>query len=266
MGSALKRLKRRKRALNDLDNLLDHPENVYAIHYSCEGFFDIKDGRSPRITSIAVANLHTKQTTSFSIHKMAELESYNIAAIDEHYDELEKKMLDEFYEFARGHSNVKWLHWNMRDINYGFPAIAHRYKVLKGAPVQIQDSRRFDLARMLQAIYGPSYIGHPRLKSLVDRNKVTDRSFLSGQQEADAFTKGDYIALHQSTLRKVGIIATIAEMAWNDTLQTNATWKDKYGANFVGLTERISNHVLFKWAGFIAIVITIVRVLIDVLS
>lgn len=79
------------------------------------------------------------------------------------YDSLEKKMLGDFYKFVKMHKEVRWIHWNMRDINYGFPAIAHRFKVLGGRSVEINVDKLFDLARMLQDIYGPNNVPHPRL-------------------------------------------------------------------------------------------------------
>ena len=33
-------------------------------------------------------------------------------------------MLARFFEFVRRHSHYYWLHWNMRDINYGFAALS----------------------------------------------------------------------------------------------------------------------------------------------
>ena len=72
MGNAIHRLQQRKKALNTVSELMTHPEMVVVIHYSCESFYDRPDGSSPRITSIAVRNLASGQTTSFSIHQMAE--------------------------------------------------------------------------------------------------------------------------------------------------------------------------------------------------
>ena len=129
------------------------------IHYSCESFYDIKDGHTPRITSIAVYAYATAQTDSFSIHKVAEKSHIQISDIELHYDELEKKMLDEFFAYAKEHSNFFWIHWNMRDINYGFKAIEHRYSVLGGIPYNIPDEKKIDLARQLINCYGVGYAG-----------------------------------------------------------------------------------------------------------
>jgi hypothetical protein len=37
----------------------------------------------------------------------------------------------------------------MRNINFGFQAIEHRYKVLGGKPYIVEDDRKVDLAKLL---------------------------------------------------------------------------------------------------------------------
>ena len=39
------------------------------------------------------------------------------------YNDIDKKMLESFYEYVREHRDADWVHWNMRDINYGFVAL-----------------------------------------------------------------------------------------------------------------------------------------------
>lgn len=67
-------------------------------------------------------------------------------------------MLKEFFEYAKTHIRSQWLHWNMRDINYGFAALEHRAQALGNSSVEIPDENRHDLARMFIAIYGVGYI------------------------------------------------------------------------------------------------------------
>lgn len=245
MGKAIKTIQRKRKAQALLSDLLDDPEHCIFIHYSCESFYDRLDGSSPRITSIAVRNFGSAQTTSFSIHQMAERDGVSIDDIPNRYDEFEKKMLDDFYEYVRRHSNHKWLHWNMRDINYGFPALAHRYQVLSGNPESFDESNLVDIARLLVAVYGPRYTGHPRMITLIAKNKISDQNLLSGKQEADAFKSGEYVALHQSTLRKVDIFANIVERFGSNSLNTNASWTDSLGLYPVALGELIKEHWVF---------------------
>lgn len=258
MGKELKRLKRRKATLNKMDEIWEHSNSSLVVHYSCESFYDTEEGKTPRVTSIAVRNLASGQTESFSIHKLAEQMQLPFKEIDEKYDELEKEMLTEFFEFVRSHQHFCWVHWNMRDINYGFAALEHRFRVLKGEPVVIAEDRKFDLARALVSIYGVGYIGHPRLQKLIEKNKITDRGFLSGKEEADSFDEKDYIKLHQSTLRKVDILANIFERTADGSIKTNSNWVEQYGAHPKIIVEIVREHWLWSLIVMIAIIVGLV--------
>lgn len=230
MGSAIRRLQKRNKARKSLAELMENSDHVLVIHYSCESFYDRENGTSPRITSIAVRNFANGQTKSFSVHQIAERQNL-LNTIDQEYDTLEKKMLDEFYVYVHAHTGFKWLHWNMRDMNYGFEAIEHRYKVLGGNPTEIPEQNRIDLNRLLIDIYGVGYIGHPRLTKIIELNKISNKDFLTGSDEAEAFINKEYVRLHFSTLRKVDILANIADRADQGSLLTNTTWKENI--NFI---------------------------------
>ena len=242
MGRKINQLKRRKAARKELADLFERASGVVVVHYSCESFYDRTDGSSPRVTSIAVRNLVNGQTKSFSIHQMAEKTKVLPYKIAEQFRYLEEGMLNEFFEYAKTHQRSQWLHWNMRDINYGFAALEHRFQVLGGTSVEIPEDNRHDLARILISIYGVGYAGHPRLESLMAKNKITTRDFLIGAEEAKAFENGDYVKLHQSTLRKVDVIANIAERAENETLQTNSSWWEIHGGTLGALGEWLKEH------------------------
>lgn len=266
MGEAWNKVQKRKKAKIKLAELMSKADQVVIIHYSCESFYDRPDGSSPRITSIAVRNLEARQTKSFSIHQVAERKGYSASALEQHYNQLEKLMLDEFYDYVNRHSSHIWLHWNMRDINYGFPAIAHRYQVLQGNPEEINESKLVDLSPLLIAIYGVEYIQHPRLKNLVDRNHIAHKDLLDGKAEAEAFINKEYVKLHQSTLRKVDTFANIVERAADGSLKTNSNWKDIYGSYPAAVIELIKENfivsALVGFIGFVSAVIGIVTVFI----
>lgn len=259
MSEASKRLRHRRDAKAQLADITNNRQNVIVVHYSCQSFYDRPDGASPRITSIAVRNLATGQTTSFSIHQLAERDhKHSMEDINENYDELEKKMLKEFYEYAEKHHTHTWLHWNMRDINYGFPALEHRYKVFGGCPFEIHESRLCDLARLLVGLYGVGYVGHPRLTRLVEKNSISDLDFLTGEEEAEAFENGEYVKLHQSTLRKVDILANIVVRTADGTLKTNARLAEIYGGYLAFGKETIREHWFFALLGIIGTILGIV--------
>src|SRR5699024_11681334 len=123
VATELEKRRRRKKALRTLEDIIRQEEHVLLVHYSCESFYDRPEGRTPRVTSIAVRNHATGYTESFSIHKVAEIKHVAFDDIENRYDELEKEMLSEFFEYLNQHKESIWVHWNMRDINYGFPAL-----------------------------------------------------------------------------------------------------------------------------------------------
>lgn len=245
MPSELKKLVKRKKALRQLDEISGKEEHVLIIHYSCESFYDRPDGQTPRVTSIAVRNFSSGQTASFSIHKVAEIKGVAFGDIDSQYDSLEKEMLKEFFQFLAQHKTYNWVHWNMRDINYGFPALEHRYRVLKGKPEELDESRKFDLPRALVAIYGNKYMSHPRLINLMEANHITTLDLLDGPGEAAAFESKEFVKLHQSTLRKVDVLANILGRVIDGSIKTNATWRDKHGVHPKIILEYIVKHWIF---------------------
>lgn len=245
MSREASRLARRKRAKAWLNELQRNEESSVAIHYSCESFYDRPDGSSPRITSIAIRNLATEQTRSFSIHLVAERNGVALSEIANHYDKLEKQMLDEYFEYVRLHQQYRWIHWVMRDVKYGFPAIEHRYQVLGGQPTAIEDSRKFNLASILVDLYGSSYVEHPRLLNVMRLNAISEMDFLDGTAEANAFTDGEFVKLHQSTLRKVDNLVAIYERTVRGELKTKAKLRDIYGGVFPWLVGHVQEHWLF---------------------
>lgn len=244
--------KRQKEARQRLDSLFSDRSNVWVIHYSCESFYDRPNGASPRITSLAVRSLDSAQTHSFSIHQVAERLKVPFAEIEARYDELERQMLDAYYQHLGAHRGMKYLHWNMRDINYGFAAIDHRYEVLGGTPVLVDDARKFDLSRILIDLYGVAYIGHSRLEKLIDKNEIQPRDMMTGAEEAQAFVNGNYVGLHQSTLRKVDVLANIAERAQSKHLLTNTTWWEMHGGSLRTALDWVADNKV------IALVIAVV--------
>lgn len=254
MGQEIRRLKRRKQAQSKMESLIGNANITLIIHYSCESFYNRTDGKTPRVTSIAIKNLSSGQIDSFSIHKIAEQKQIDFDQIDVNYDELEREMLDEFFEFVRSRQHYSWVHWNMRDINYGFAAIEHRFRVLGGKPISITENNKFDLSIALEDLYGSGYIGHPRLESLVDANEMTKKDFLTGREEAEAFENKEYIKLHQSTLRKVGVIKRIFDCTCDNTLKTNAKWVDRYGYTPKVLLELIKEHWIWTCISMLAVI------------
>ena len=246
-------IKRRKEAKQQLAAIFDKKEHGFIIHYSCESFYDRTDGRTPRVNAIVLRNLNSAQTHSFSIHLEAELKNISVSSIENHYDELEKLMLLKFFEFIKQHQSFNFIHWNMRDGNYGFQAIAQRLMVLGEQPcATVPEEKKQDLSRMLISIYGKNFSSHPRLESIIDKNNIRPLDFLSGEREAAAFENKEFVKLYQSTLRKSDILANIAQLAYEGQLKTNATWRDFYGCYWSCFKETIKEHWIISLIGLIS--------------
>jgi len=261
MGKELRRLSRRQKELERIDRIMEHPEDALVIHYSCESFYDREDGKTPRVTSIAVRNLESGQTESFSIHKIAEQQKIPFETIHEHYDQLEKEMLEEYFKFLNENQGKTWIHWNMRDINYGFSALEHRFKALGGTPFMLTEGKKFDLSRAMVSLYGIGYIGHPRLTKLMEKNNITSKDFLTGKEEADSFENKEYVKLHQSTLRKADILANIFERVADGTIKTNSKWYEIYGVHPKVLLELVKQHWLVGFLGLVALIGSLLRIM-----
>jgi hypothetical protein len=253
MSNTIRRISTYKTAKKTICGFYDYTNNSLLIHYSCESFYNIKDGRTPRITSIAIRYLNSSQTISFSIHKIAELKKIAHSEITERYDELEKQMLSDFYSFVNEHKSYRWLHWNMRDINFGFEAIKHRAMILGVKTYDISDNNKFDFSRLLIEKYGKKYASHPRLKCLIEINSISPKNWLEGEEEATAFDNQEYVKLHQSTLSKVNVMENILKLTAEDGLITKAKNIDVYGLSPQGLFELAKDNWLYS---FILIILT----------
>lgn len=240
--------KKQKAGWATLDRIFADAANTWIIHYSCEDIYKpLPNGRSPRITSIALRKLDSGQARSFSIHQIAEQTHIPFDEIEAHYDLLEKAMLDAFYDYIKSYQSMKYLHWNMRNTAYGFAAIEHRYRVLGGDPALIEDNRKIDISPLFVEIYGADYIAHHRIESLMEKNSIKPRDFLTGSQEAEAFAKKDYVALHQSTLRKADVFAEFVARAHDRKLKTDMTWWQMHGGNVKSTIDWLADNKIFTF-------------------
>ena len=156
---------------------------------------------------------------------------------------------------------MNYLHWNMRDINFGFAAIEHRYRVLGVEPFVIDDNNKFDLARLLIDIYGVGYIAHPRLQSLMEKNSIQGPHFLSGAQEAEAFENRNFVGLHQSTLRKVDVLTNLACRAHDRILRVNTTWWEMHGGRIRLVLNWFIEHKAITFLASLASIIALLLAL-----
>jgi len=234
-----------------IKDIKSHPENYYIIHYSCQSLYDDNEALSPRITSIAVTHFATEQTVSFSTHSIAEELHIPRENVRERFDEVERELLHEFYAFVRDRRDKYWIHWNMRNLAYGFEHLEHRYRVLGGkdAPV-IPVERRLNLNDLLADRYGAGYANHPKMKSLMELNGGIHRHFLTGEEEVKSFENNEFIRMHNSTLSKVGFLHSVILKLLSGKLRT--------ASRGIGVTlDRIFEGRTAKAFGLLGAIVTI---------
>jgi hypothetical protein len=221
-----------------------HPDRFYLIHYSSQGLFDEGlDGMSPRITSIVAMHYATGQTVSFSLHAVAETLGLGKEDVESRYDDIELELLERFYSFVRDRREKYWVHWNMRNIVFGFEHLEHRYRVLTGKePPSIPIEVRINLNDALKARYGSDYAPDPRMKSLMLLNGPAAQQFLTGAEEAEAFKRHEFVRLNSSTISKAHFFQWVIKQVLRGKLRTA-------GKSFANRVDRIlESRAARMWA------------------
>jgi hypothetical protein len=204
------------------DGVRKHPDRYYIIHYSSQSLFDPGMGAlSPRITSIVVRHFASGQTVSFSTHTTAEYMKISLNDVESNYDLIERKLLTQFYDFVRDRREKYWVHWNMRNVTFGFEHIEHRYRVLNDSdPPSIPVEVRINLNDALKNRFGVDYAVDPKMLSLMQLNGGKVQGFLSGKEESEAFKSKDFIRMNASTIAKVGFFSFVISSAIKGKLST----------------------------------------------
>ena len=213
-----------RRAREALAKVRRHPDRCLIIHYACQSLYDDREGLSPSVSNIVVKNFANDQTVSFAAHLIAEKLHIPKVDISQRFDEIEAKLLEEFYSFVQSHIGDMWIHWNMVNMHFGFEMLAHRYYILSGknAPA-IDIDNRVNLAGMLYGIYGENYVGVPHMQKLMELNGGVRRDFVLGKDEVDLFQQQEFARLHASTVSKVRFFSDILEMMIDKRLKTNSS-------------------------------------------
>jgi len=229
-----------------------NPENFYVIHYSCQNLNDENEALSPRITSIAINHYATGQSVSFSTHSIAEELHIPRDDVLQRFDEVEIALLTQFYKFIRDRRDKYWVHWNMRNLTFGFEHLEHRYRALGGTDAYvIAVERRLNLNDLIADRYGADYAKHPKMPSLMEQNGGRHRDFLDGKEEVTAFENREFLRMHASTLTKVGFLGSTIRKLVNGKLNTASRG---YGVKLEKLFESRSA----KTVGLLATLLTII--------
>jgi hypothetical protein len=206
-----------------LKKILKNPDRYYIIHYSCQSLYDDNEGLSPRIASIVVMHLSTQQVVSFSTHSIAEQLSITRQDCANRADDIEKKLLSDFSEFMRDRRDKIWLHWNMKNLTYGFEHIEHRFRTLhKSDMPTLPVERRVNIDDILSIKYGDNYVSKPRMQKLMELNGGLRRNFRSGTEEVELFKQHQFSQMHASTASKVEFFRDVIVSAKKGNLKVES--------------------------------------------
>lgn len=248
------------KAREALGRIKKHRQNCLVIHYACQSLFDDKEGHSPRVANIVVTDYDNNQTSSFALHMMAEKLKIPKAKISANFDKIEKLLLEEFYEFVRNHPGNIWVHWNMKDLVFGFEVLAHRYGVLTGknAP-SIDIDNRINLAELLIGRFGKDYADVPHIPKLMELNGGIRRDFVAGTDEVGLFQAEEFARLHSSTVSKVNFFRDVIDLILDNKLKVKT----------LGVYDKIDralDHVFAKVIGVLASIYALVDLILKAVN
>jgi hypothetical protein len=243
-----------RKAREALERIKKHRKKCLIVHYACQSLYDDNDTHSPRIANIVVKDYDSDQTFSFAFHLVAEKLNVAKADITARMDDIERGLLEDFFDFVRQHPGNIWLHWNMTNLVFGFETLAHRYSVLTGknAP-SIDMENRINLAEVVAGRYGPNYADVPHIPALMQLNGGIKRDFVPGAEEVDLFEHQEFARLHSSTMAKVGFFREVVDKLLDRKLKTKS-------ARWYVRIERMTDHVAAKVVGVLASIYALVDI------
>jgi hypothetical protein len=129
----------------------------------------------------------------------------------------------------------------MTNINFGFEALEHRYRVLtEKLPPKVEDSKKYNVSSLVSEMYGKDYVNHPKMPNLMELNGGKTRDVLTGAEEVDAFVRKEYIKLHKSTMSKVYFFKSVFhKLQYNKLNTTRSNWPAKLNRILESLPAKI---------------------------
>ncbi len=245
-------IKDRKLAVSNLKNLTEDPSKVLFIHYSQSNTFEDDDygNISPIITSIVVKSLDGLVDQQFAIHFEADKADIPIDEIQNSYRELELRILKAFNDFSKRHCECNWIHWDMKNIHFGFEAIKHRYEKIFGDLKEYNEipiNNKKNLRDIIEGMYGENFVNGPdTLKSLMkcNSNNIDNNIYLSSSVESTEFERKNFVNVIKSVDLKVEFI----KKATSKLIEKKLIVSNK---NTYAIFVDIVNHPIFTFIGWI---------------
>lgn len=236
-----------------ITKIMEDEHRYYFIHYSCQSLNDSNSELSPRVTSIVLLHLSSKQMITFSTHDIAEELKIPRNKIEDNFDVIETKLLTRFFSFVetKGKDSA-WIHWNMKNSIFGFEHLEHRYRVLtQEEPYKIDIDKRYNLPSMISHKYGSNYADNPKMLNLMELNGGRHRDFLTGEEEVTEFKAGNYVKMLKSTMCKVNFFNIVLKKMQKNKLCTK-------GKNFRYKVNQFFQNPIVQIIGFVSVLITII--------
>jgi hypothetical protein len=193
-------------------------ENLHILHCSSALQCDCTD-QTPPVSAIVVEHPWTGRQTTFAAFTIAESSGIHPAEFLTRLPDLERELLQRFFEFAAERPQAVWAHWGMRGAMFGFDALTIRARVLGLEPVEIPPDRRFDLSSYLKLRYGDGYAPHPRLWNVIRSNLGAVPYLLDETAAAAAWHRAEFAALVRSLGVKVASIANLLDRTRRGTFK-----------------------------------------------
>lgn len=227
------------------------------IHYARQNCFEDAYEKGPRVISIVTMNAESGQTMVFSLRKISDAYGCNFFEINEsEKDEIEKEMLQSFFEYVNRNTQKKWLHWNMKNNNFGFAAIEERFKNLGGQPIHFEENLLINISLLLKKKYGTYFAKDAfwngkimgKMYDIFCLNGISDTNILNGEQEIKEYILKNITSIEQSVLGKIKAFQAIVEKASDNDLKTRGKIrKDVYGISIGGIFQYIQDNAVLAW-------------------
>lgn len=247
-----------KEANNVLNDYSKKKSDYIFIHYARQNCFEDAYEKGPRVISIVVMNAESGQTMVFSLRKIAD--TYGCNFFDESEstkDDIEKEMLQSFFEYVERNTQKKWLHWNMKNNNFGFSAIEERYSNLGGNPKHFEENKLINISVLLKKKYGRNFAHDAlwngkvmgKMYDIFGLNNISDFNILNGEQEIKEYILKNITSIEQSILGKIKAFQVLVEKAADNDLETRGkVFKDVYGFSISGIAQYIHDNAVLALA------------------
>src|SRR5690606_37991970 len=179
---------------------------------------------SPIITSVVIKSLEGQIDNQSAFHLEAEKPAVTNDHIHDSYREIALRILNLYIDFVKRNIDSFWIHWDMKNIHFGFEAIKHRYeKIFETLDdyCEIPNNKKKNLRTIIEGMYGDNFVsGADRLKALMvcNSDNVEDPTYLSKDNESSQFENKNFIAVIRSVDLKVEFIKKATKKLSSKTL------------------------------------------------